>query len=252
MAIKFIICGIEHTGTTLISDLFRQIPNVDAGFEVGVLLRDTPEEFRDLQPFAKNMLPGWGLTVDAFNHCCDADSHHGFYERLIEGSTVLNDGTTTVFDKTPRYLSQLDEVAARMPVPIIASYKDPRSIVYSDYKRAKTNDFNGWYNGYFKGKRMYIRNCYEQYLKAKDNDQVMFMPLEQLAMDARNSMENMFNHAGEKFSLDYVIMKGLRYANTRSKVVSADITFEFFKRFTPNQLKRVEGDFAEFEDWFYN
>lgn len=28
-----VICGLEHTGTTLISELFRQIPHIDSGFE---------------------------------------------------------------------------------------------------------------------------------------------------------------------------------------------------------------------------
>ena len=35
MAIDFLVCGVEHSGTTLVSDLFRQIPHCESGFEVG-------------------------------------------------------------------------------------------------------------------------------------------------------------------------------------------------------------------------
>ena len=49
--LRFIICGPEHSGTTLISDIFRQVPGLDSGFEVGVLLADTPVSSRLLSRF---------------------------------------------------------------------------------------------------------------------------------------------------------------------------------------------------------
>ncbi|TVS07098.1 MAG: hypothetical protein EA413_01985, partial [Cyanobium sp. PLM2.Bin73] len=60
--IDFIICGLEHSGTTLGSDLFRQVPGCDSGFECGVLLCTTPRDFAGNQPFYQNMLAGWKIT----------------------------------------------------------------------------------------------------------------------------------------------------------------------------------------------
>ncbi len=254
MAIEFVICGLEHSGTTLISDLFRQVPHVDAGFEAGVLLVDQPGEFLSLEPFSRNILAGWGITQDQFEHCCAAPSHEEFYERLEAASTVIAPGTRTIFDKTPRYLSQLRQCMTRCPLPFIASYKDPRATVYSDYKRANGQDFDSWYDAYMRPKRRYLSNCYAQCQDARagGNDRVAFVALEELALDARNSMDRLFAHVGQTFSLDYVIMRGLRYQNTRSNTVSIDIAFEYLAGFTPAQISRIEQDFAELERWFYN
>lgn len=248
---KFLICGLEHTGTTLISDLFRQLPGVDSGFECGVLLRDSPRAFPDLQPFAGNMLTGWGLSPEDFAHCCDTDSFETFYERLLGAATVLPKGTKTIFDKTPRYLSELSAVLSRTEAPAVVSYKDPRAIVCSDFKRAKTDDFDGWYDGYAKAKIRYVRSCYTQFMEHLDSDRVTAVGLEELAMNSRATMERMFAHIGESFEMKYAIIDTLRYANTKNRVVSADIAFEYVGILPAAAQKRVEEDFAEFDRWFY-
>ena len=50
--LAFVICGVEHSGTTLISEIFRQVPMLDSGFETGVLLSETPSQFLQEMPFA--------------------------------------------------------------------------------------------------------------------------------------------------------------------------------------------------------
>ena len=39
--LSFLICGLEHSGTTMASDLFREHPLVESGFECGVGLVHT-------------------------------------------------------------------------------------------------------------------------------------------------------------------------------------------------------------------
>src|SRR5271163_4649484 len=107
--LRFVICGREHSGTTLLSDLFRQVPGIDAGFEVGVLLRPSPKEFEGFDPFFTNMLGGWKLTTEELAEACHAENFDGFYARVKALSKVLRPGTTDIFDKTPRYLSRLDD-----------------------------------------------------------------------------------------------------------------------------------------------
>ncbi len=248
---KFIICGMEHTGTTLISDLFRQVPGLDSGFECGVLLKDSPAEFEAFEPFAQNMLTGWGITAEQFAECCAAPDHTAFYDLLLERTTVLGEGTVDIFDKTPRYLSELTSVLARSDAPIVVSYKDPRAIVCSDFKRAKTEDFDGWYSDYMPRKRGYLSKCYGEYNDNKGNPRVAIVGLEELAMNSRATMEHMFAHAGLTFSMDYAIIRELRYVNTRSRTVSADIAFEYTRHFDADQCARIEEDFALAEDWFY-
>lgn len=251
MILKFVICGMEHTGTTLVSDLFRQVPGLDAGFEVGILLRDTPTEFLDLKPFSDNMLQGWGITPAQFQHCCTAKDHLEFYERLMFASTTLGKGTKEIFDKTPRYIAKLASCLAKVDVPFIVTHKDPRAIIASDYKRAKTQDFNGWYADYLPKKRSYMRNCYSEWERARCNPRVLQIGLEELAMNARDSMERMFAHVGIEFSLDYAVMKDLRFKNTRTNFVSAEIAFEYPKILPEGAEARIVKDFADIEGWYY-
>lgn len=248
---KFVICGMEHTGTTLVSDLFRQVPGLDAGFEVGVLLRDTPAGFLDLKPFSDNILHGWGITRAQFEHCCAAPDHLTFYDRLIAASTTLGAGTTAIFDKTPRYIAQLESCLALVDVPFIVTHKDPRAIIASDFKRAKTTDFDGWYADYMPRKRAYMRTCYAEWDKSSSNPRVFQIGLEELAMNARASMERMFDHVGLEFSLDYAVMKDLRFKNTRANFVSAEIAFEYQKILPEGVEERIFKDFAAINGWFY-
>lgn len=249
--VKFLICGLEHTGTTLISDLFRQIPRLDSGFECGALLRDTPAEFRDLQPFARNMLKGWEITEADLDACCAAEDFDGFYDRLKNASKAIDADTVDIFDKTPRYLFELTAVLGRCDVPTVVSYKDPRAIVCSDYKRAKTDDFDAWYDEYRRPKLRYVRNCYDEFLAHANNPRVTTVGLEELAMNARATMERMFAHVGETFELGYAIIDTLRYANVKNRTVSADIVFEYKSKLSDHAQKRIMDDFGQFDVWVY-
>ncbi|WP_406736915.1 sulfotransferase [Thioclava sp. GXIMD4215] len=248
---KLIICGMEHTGTTLVSDLFRQVPGLDSGFECGVLLRETPKEFLSLQPFSQNMLKGWGLTPEELETMCRCESHSEFYEKLIHFSRTLPEGTSQIFDKTPRYLSELSSVLKRVSSPVIVTYKDPRAIVCSDFKRAKTENFDAWYSDYLPKKKPYLINCYSEFKKHSASKRTFYVGLENLAMNARALMEGMFDHAGEKFKIDYAIIKELRYVNTKNNTVSADIAFEYLRVLKSEWQKKIETDFHEASDWFY-
>ncbi len=140
------------------------MPGLDSGFECGVLLDATPDGFRDRQPFAQNMLHGWGITQGQFDQCCAALD----FAELLHPAAGLpapcsTPGTNGIFDKTPRYLAALDPVLTRTDVPVVISYKDPRAIVCSDFKRAGTDDFAAWYDGYRTAKLDYVQACYDQF-----------------------------------------------------------------------------------------
>lgn len=249
---KFIICGMEHTGTTLISDLFRQIPGIDSGFECGVLLRNSPTEFAALEPFASNMISGWGISEDDLAYCCAAEEFNGFYERLIGCSNVISDAAVDIFDKTPRYLSELSAVLSRCHCPAVVSYKDPRAIVCSDFKRAKTDDFQTWYTDYRDKKVGYVRTCYNEFAKHYNNTRVTTIGLEDLAMNSRATMERMFDAVGERFDLNYAVISDLRYTNVKARTVSPEIVFEYRRIFGADQQAQILDDFGCFEAWIYN
>lgn len=249
---KFLICGLEHTGTTLVSDLFRQVPGLDSGFECGVLLRDKVSDFKDLQPFARNMLKGWGITQADLDDLCANHRLDHFYRDLYAKSTVLAEGTTAIFDKTPRYLSELSLVLGRIDRPVVVTKKDPRALVCSDFKRSKVDNFDAWYETYAPAKKRYVSTCYKHYIMHADDPRVASVSLEELAMNSRATMERMFEHVGETFKLEYAIIDQLRYKNVKNKTVSPDIAFEFKSKLSAHAQARILEDFGEFDAWVYS
>ncbi|WP_406870106.1 sulfotransferase [Thioclava sp. 'Guangxiensis'] len=248
---KFLICGMEHTGTTLISDLFRQVAGLDSGFECGALLRDTPQEFNSLQPFRKHMNVGWGITDAQMDDCCESPDFETFYSKLQNYAANLSPDTKIIFDKTPRYLSELTAVLGREKIKTVASFKDPRGIVFSDFKRSKQASFDEWYPEYKIQKIAYTKKCYQEYQANSSNPLVCFVSLEDLALNSRQTMERMFSHVDEKFRLEYAIISEIRFQNTKNRTVSADIAFEHNRGLTAAQKSKIETDFSFAEDWFY-
>src|SRR5262249_46457858 len=151
---------LEHSGTTLVSDLFRQVEYVEAGFEVGVLLCERPSQFVELEPYSRNILGGWQISRADLEFCSDTDDFGEFYDRLCARSPLIHPGITCTFDKTPRYLAILEDAMNKVSVPFVVLYKDPRATVYSDFRRAKSAKFDVWYNQYKDKKVMYVQNLY--------------------------------------------------------------------------------------------
>jgi len=246
-----IVCGMEHSGTTLVSDLLRQTGSYEAGFECGVLLTEKPRDFPGLEPFYGFMCEGWSISPGALARICDTDSFEEFYAGLAAASPLLR-ADQKIFDKTPRYIARLDEIMARTRAPIIVIHKDPRASAYSDWRRSGVANFDVWFESYFGPKRKYMSNCYRGYELAKSKpDRAVTVSLEALCFDSRRTCERMFSHLGVPFSLEYMMLEDLRYANTKGSYVSPSIVMGYRKGLTAHQQQMVSRAFADFKDWFY-
>lgn len=132
-----LVCGFEHGGTTAVSELLRQHPTVDAGFEGGFLLAETPSDFPAIEPHYGIALRGWGLSAADMDHICGASGFGELYDRLAASYVGIGAGDR-IFDKTPRYLEQLDVVMPKMPeVPVVVIVRDPRALFWSWKKRSE-------------------------------------------------------------------------------------------------------------------
>jgi len=252
---EFIICGVEHSGTTLLSDIFRQVPNLDAGFEVGVLLCKTPKEFRNFEPYATQLLEGWGLKKEDLDYICDTYSFEEFYERLYERSTILKK-PCKIFDKTPRYAWGLQECLNKYNGKYICTYKDPRALVWSNYKRYKgKKDWDEWFEEFIPKLKKYWKRIYSNYNKVRQrklgNSNIFIVSLEELTLNTRNTIENIFEFVGIPFKLDYLLLKNLRYPHTRADYISVKVTFEYKYYLSRNQIRQIEEELSEFKEWFY-
>ena len=247
-----IICGMEHSGTTLVSDLLRQTGRYESGFEVGVLLGQGPRDFHKHEPFYGNMMAGWNITDGQLEYCCDTDCFAEFYNRL-KSASELTQSADFIFDKTPRYVAELPSVAERSDAPIIVVYKDPRASVYSDFKRTGESDFKVWFENYAPKKLTYMRRCYEGYKYGNTlGDRVFSVSLEALCFDALRTAQKLFAHVQQKFKLEYLLMEQLRYKNTRAKYVSANVVLEYMHHLDATDCDLISRTFSEFEDWFFD
>ena len=258
MELKFVICGIEHSGTTLVSDVFRQEAAVDSGFECGVLLGDSPKVFSSVQPFYRNMLDGWQISADTLEGICDTDSFSAFYQRLYRKAGFFDPSVEYLFDKTPRYFQHLFECQEKIGLPFIATYKDPRSMVFSDFKRgANGRTFEEWYEQYKPGKLRYLSSIYDHsYSKWRagthaKTSEILCVALEDICLNTRESLEKMFAHVGFGFDVRYLLMKNLRYSHNRAPQVSSRIPFEYLESLSKSQIASIEQDFSNLQDWFY-
>lgn len=249
---KFVICGVEHSGTTLVSDVFRQVDGIDAGFEVGVLLSKSPKHFRSLEPFISNMKAGWELSDEQLDKICNCDTFNEFYTRL-EAESLLIDKKDKIFDKTPRYFSELESCLTKIQCNFIVTYKDPRSLVYSDFKRTESKSFHEWFEGYAPKKLNYLKTIYSQYKACKrmKNKRVMMVSLEDIALDTRRTFEKIFASVGIEFKIKYLMLRKMRYKNTRMAYVSSKIPFEYMDVFSQRENKIITDTFSELDEWFY-
>jgi len=251
---EFVICGVEHSGTTLLSDIFRQVEGLDAGFEVGVLLCNSPREFKDFHPFVDQIYKGWGITQEDLNYICDTDSFEEFYERLYEKSKVIRK-PCKIFDKTPRYAWGLEQCIKNFQGKYIFTYKDPRALVYSNYKRYKEGkDFEEWLEHFVPKAKKYWLKIYENYRRVKQGEfkNVLVVSLEEITFNTRNTLEKIFDFVGLQFKLDYLLLKNLRYHHTRADYISAKIVLEYRLNLSKEQIKKIEELVKELEEWFYD
>lgn len=248
---SFVICGIEHSGTTVLSDVFRQVPFLDSGFECGVLLCKNPQEFRKKEPFVSNMKSGWRLTDEDLDIICSEDSFPGFYESLKERSGII-EPQCQIFDKTPRYLAHLNSSLEKVDCPFVVTYKDPRAIVYSDYSRSGSADFDEWYESYKNPKIKYMKSLYKNYLDFLSHPRVLAVSLEEMCINTKETLQKIFSHTNVQFKFEYLILRNLRYKHNHASFIDTSAPFKYKINLCKEHKENIESDFSLFEDWFFD
>ena len=136
-----IVGGYERGGTTVIQHILANHPELDSGFESGLLLAPTPIEFLNPEYHEYNrslIRHGWGVTEEELrDYILATDSWSLVYRRLREKSRVIKDKSATLFDKTPRYMAKLADVLERTnyEVPAVIIVRSALSVLGSWIKR---------------------------------------------------------------------------------------------------------------------
>ena len=212
--LKFIITGLPHSGTTALSEVFRQVPGLFSGFECGFLLHEKPLDF--VNPKAKykvlyEMLKtSWGLTDIDVNYICNSTSWEKVYLKLRERSSKINNKQVSLFDKTPYYMLHLEEVLKKVDnVKIIVILKDVRALYYS-YKRRGTlkaglNHLNSLTNEFA-----------DVLLNLAKEGRIFLLHYENMCLKPELELKKVFDFLGLDFKRNYLTFIP-KYANVYGK-----------------------------------
>jgi hypothetical protein len=187
-----VVTGLEHSGTTLLSQLFNGHPNIASGHELGFLLSDI-HDFDRVQPWydwIKNENWGWAVTERDRKKLLGASSFREMYSMLNEfkGRNHKNEylrslfiSSSLIYDKTPSYVYSLQEIMNKIDVPFIVTLKSPLEAIKS-YKSKNVN-VDGFFKRYHKA-LVELRGAIERYA-----DRVLVVKYVNLASDPLNTME---------------------------------------------------------------
>ena len=249
--IDFIICGLEHTGTTLVSELFRQIPGCDSGFECGILLAEEISSFKNFEPFYSNLINGWKISDEKLNAACESNNLEDFYEIIYDNSLLFDDLPFIRFDKTPRYISQLENIYSKLSVPVIVTCKSIESIAWSDYKRSKyfpQKNHKDFLETYIKPKKNYLKKALNGYKYALSSQNCYLIHLEDLCFNAYRESVQIFNHCKQIFKTEYFVLNNKRFKNTRGKSIDISVGSDHLVNSSKDFQELIRSEFKDIID----
>ncbi len=257
-SIAAIICGYERGGTTLISEILRQYPNLYSGFECGLLLAEKMPEFLSLEPYNSMTKLSWRIKDDELEYVCQANTWLDAYKRLKEKTRLITKQEgALIFDKTPKYMQKLSQVLAKVPdVPCIVIVRDPRAVLWSWAKRSGL--------GVQKWVKEHLDSHCERYLsyangwkEAVENglgDQILLIQYESLCISPVDNARKIFEFIGLEFDNSYLHFQeeSKKFDNVYNDTVSSSYINEYKDKFSQETCTKILDKTAEFQDWFFN
>ena len=228
---SIILCGYERGGTTLLSQIFRENGYV-SGFEVGVLLCESPKHFLNFKPYVDMLPAGWGLGQRiSMEELCKGDFAY-FYRKLL-ATAYPRYKNLPCFDKTPAYMSRLGYVLSQTEFinKAVVITRDPRAVFVSWAKRALGDDKASPKNveklvlqklkPYTQRYLEYFYGC----IAHRNNPSVHFVAYEQLCINSQREVSALGRFAcNESFSLALLTHK---FNNVYGDHVSTENVLEF-------------------------
>ncbi|MFA6226944.1 MAG: sulfotransferase [Candidatus Paceibacterota bacterium] len=256
-SVQAIICGHEHSGTTMLMDILSNHPSINSGFEIGFLLVDKPRDFIGFDPFYKNMLDGWKIKKGDLDKICDTDDFAEAYSRLREISPLVINNNK-IIDKTPRYMQRLEEVLEKAPgVPCVAIIRDPRSLVWSSCKHdigLRNIDRNEMIDEWFKEKYPASFNHLLSYyialkyaLLGQNKDRIMVVSYEELCRYPKKILPKIFKHCGLEYNDKYMDISSTKFKeNIYGSHVDTDFISEYKSRMSKEKCEEIIENTLEY------
>ncbi|MEB3357228.1 MAG: sulfotransferase [Synechococcales bacterium] len=249
-----LVCGYERGGTTLISEILRQHPDLYSGFECGFLLSDRPADFPTLKPYCDLLRPGWQLQEGDLAYICEAEDWIDAYQRLAEKSPMVEDKSAWIFDKTPKYMLSLNKVLNKVPdVPCILIVRDPRAVIHSWAKRSP--NIQQWLAAHLKSHceryAAYARG-YIHALRQGHGDRLLRIQYEQLCQDGPSEVKKIFEFLNFDFDPAYLSFgDGATFNNVYGDTISTEYLQRYRQDFSDETCQQILAATPEAKEWFW-
>lgn len=252
--LKVLVCGFEHSGTTLVSEILRQHPQLDSGFEGGFLLNDSIHQFLSTEPFYTNVKGGWGVNDDDLKYICYAEEWPEVYRRLRERATIIKNKDVLLFDKTPRYMQVLPSVLQRVPnVSCILIVRDFRAIFWSSFKRTGLT-IDEWYEKIFPITVNHVLSyCqgWQQAVKQGFFDIILLVKYEKLCLNKHQESSKIFDFLGLEFVESYLSFSEVRYPHVYGNNISNKYLLEYRDNLPSYICNKIKESMSKYSDWFW-
>jgi len=249
-----VIGGFEHSGTTMVSEIVRQHPDLDSSFEGGMLLNETPRAFPETQPFFDNLCDTWSLSEEKARAVMDTDSFLEAFVRLREASPVIKDKTVKLFDKTPRYMAHMPRILEKVDVPALCMVRDFRSLLWSSFRRTKMS-MDDWLETTYPITMAHTkRYCVgaARALKQHGAHRLMIVQYEELCLNQMEMSKKICEHLGLDFDQTMLSFENKRFNLVHDNQIETAYIHEYRETMPLEVQKRILDDFADFADWTYN
>lgn len=253
--LKTLACGFEHSGTTLVSEILRQHPQLDSGFEGGFLLNDEAKDFLSTEPFCKNAKGGWGVSDEDMQYICTSDTWAEMYSKLREKSSVIKDKSVWLFDKTPRYMQNLTAILQRVPgIPCIVMVRDFRAVFWSSFKRTGLT-IEEWHQKIFPTTCKHTKSYADGFQKAVDSglrDRLLLIKYEELCLHRQKISKKIFDFLGLEFEPSYLSFENVRYSHVHGQQISKKYLTEYKDQLPESICNEIIEYMKDYKDWFWS
>lgn len=255
--LAFIVAGFEHSGTTLVSEILRQHPALDSAFEGGLLLPKRISEFTKLEPFASNFIGGWKITNDQLKDICTSRNYATAYRKLRDYSKLIDDKSSKIFDKTPRYMQRLPTILKKINgLQAVVVVRDMRSLMDSTFSRSDKN-IDEWIDSVYPITKRHTIS-YLDGLTVALNDvnlkkRILVIRYEELILEQEKRCRELFDFIGYAFKPEYLDFQNVRYSkNVYGSKIQADYITKYKLNLPADFLDQVVKDFSLYADYFWD
>ncbi len=192
--LKLIITGVPHSGTTPLADVFRQSPNLVSGADCGFLLCDHPRDFPETnKKYYEKLQRAWQLSEEDIRYISDSDEWEEVYVKLRERCPQTKNKHVFMFDKTPDYIFELDEILDKAEgIPFVVIFKDPRLLYYS-LKRRNVSNRDGILS-------LFNRPFREKLQKYQEEGRLCLVRYEDMCLKGEETLKKVFEFTGFEFN----------------------------------------------------